>query len=205
MGTFVNTIKSKTNKKTETDNVLVERFVNGDKNAFNQLVSKYEKSVYRIAYRFFYDEEEAMDATQEIFLKVYKSLHKFEKRSSFKTWIYRIASNTCITISEKRKKGKEGLFKTIMNWWSDRNIETPEEEVLAKESSQITQKMVVEKLSQLPAKYRMPVILKDIEGLPLEKICEVLDIPLGTVKSRINRGRRLLQNSLQAYYYGRAS
>jgi RNA polymerase sigma-70 factor (ECF subfamily) len=65
--------------------------------------------------------------------------------------------------------------------------------------------MVVEKLSQLPAKYRMPVILKDIEGLPLEKICEVLDIPLGTVKSRINRGRRLLQNSLQAYYYGRAS
>ncbi|MGM0598235.1 MAG: RNA polymerase sigma factor [Candidatus Rifleibacteriota bacterium] len=205
MGTFLNRTESKDSKKRQTDKELVNRFKNGDKRAFDQLVSSYEKSVYRMAYRFFYDEEEAMDATQEIFLKIYKSLNKFEQRSSLKTWIYRIASNTCITIAEKRKKEKEGLFKTIMNWWSDRNVETPEEELIAKETTEITQKMVVEKLSQLPANYRMPVILKDIEGLPLEKICEILKIPLGTAKSRINRGRRLLQNSLQAYYYGRAS
>lgn len=199
MGTFALKCESKKNNRLELES-LVERFKHGDNKAFDQLVSLFEKEIYRLCYRFFNNEEDAMDATQEIFIKIYKALPTFEGRSSLKTWIYRIASNTCITISERQKREKEGLLQTILNWWSDRSLETPEEEVVDNEIKRLNQKMVAEKLKQLPEIYRMPVILKDIEGLSLEKISEILDIPLGTAKSRINRGRRMLQESLQLYY-----
>jgi len=199
MGTFVLKTESNITEGAELE-ALVERFKRGDKKAFDQLVSQFEKGVYRLCYRFFNNEEDAMDATQEIFIKIYRALPNFEGRSSLKTWIYRIASNTCITISDRRKREKEGLLQTIINWWSDRTVETPEEEVVDNEIRRMNQKMVSEKLEQLPETYRMPVILKDIEGFSLEKICEILDIPLGTAKSRINRGRRMLKESLQLYY-----
>ncbi len=191
--------ESKKNEGAELES-LVERFRHGDNKAFDQLVSRFEKGIYRLCYRFFNNEEDAMDATQEIFIKIYRALPTFEGRSSLKTWIYRIASNTCITLSDRRKREKEGLLQTILNWWSDRTVETPEEEVVDNEIRRMNQKMVAEKLEQLPETYRMPVILKDIEGFSLEKISEILDIPLGTAKSRINRGRRMLQESLQLYY-----
>jgi RNA polymerase sigma-70 factor (ECF subfamily) len=199
MGTFELKTESKKNEGAELES-LVERFRHGDNKAFDQLVSRFEKGIYRLCYRFFNNEEDAMDATQEIFIKIYRALPTFEGRSSLKTWIYRIASNTCITLSDRRKREKEGLLQTILNWWSDRTVETPEEEVVDNEIRRMNQKMVAEKLEQLPETYRMPVILKDIEGFSLEKISEILDIPLGTAKSRINRGRRMLQESLQLYY-----
>ncbi|GAB4282102.1 MAG: RNA polymerase sigma factor RpoE [Candidatus Rifleibacteriota bacterium] len=203
MGTFVNKAQSYNNEETIDDNELIDRIKKGDNKAFDQIVSIYEKGVYRLCYRFFNDENDAMDATQEVFIKVYKALGSFEGRSSLKTWVYRIASNTCITLAEKKKREKEGLLKTLIGWWSDRNSTTPEEEVLDQEHRSLTRELVAKKVEQLPEAYRMPVILKDIEGLPLEKIAEILEVPLGTVKSRINRGRRILQDSLQAFYYGR--
>ena len=199
MGTFSEKAESKLHDRPETE-ILVDRFKNGDKKAFDELVNLYEKGVYRLCYRFFNDENDAMDATQEVFIKIFRALPDFEGRSTFKTWVYRIASNTCITLSEKRKREKDGLLQTIINWWSDRNQETPEEQVIDEETRNLNQKIVSEKLNGLPEAYRMPVILKDIEGLSLEKICEILEIPLGTAKSRINRGRRMLQESLQIYY-----
>lgn len=199
MGTFSENSVSIKNERPE-DEILVERIKRGDKKAFSDLAGKFEKGVYRLCYRFFNNEEDAMDATQEIFIKIFRALPAFEGRSSLKTWVYRIASNTCITLAEKRKREKEGLLQSIVSWWSDRNLDTPEEEVIDNEVRQMNQKMVTEKLEQLPEAYRMPVILKDIEGFSLEKISEILDIPLGTAKSRINRGRRILQESLQLYY-----
>ena len=144
-----------------------------------------------------------MDAAQEVFIKIFRAIGRFEGRSSLKTWIYRIAANTCISLTEKRKREKEGLLQTMMHWWESFTAASPEDEVLDNETRQLNQQAVAEKVARLPETYRMPVILKDIEGLPLEKISEVLEIPVGTVKSRINRGRRILQESLQAYVYGR--
>ncbi len=191
-------------KKTEdAESCLLEDIRRGDQRAFARLVSMHEKSVYRICFRFFDDENEASDAAQEVFLKVFKSIARFEGRSSLKTWIYRIAANTCITIAEKKKREKEGLLQTMIHWWNSLKQDSPEDEILDREVRQLNQQIVSEKVAKLPESYRMPVILKDIEGLPLEKISEVLEIPVGTVKSRINRGRRLLQESLQAYMYGR--
>ena len=182
---------------------LLERIRRGDQKAFSALVAAYEKSVYRMCWRFFMNEEDSLDAVQEVFIKVYRAIGKFEGRSSLKTWIYRITSNTCISIAEKKKREKEGLLQTFMTWWSGESQETPEEEILDREIRNLNQKMVAEKVAALPEAYRMPVILKDMEGMSLEKIAEILDVPIGTVKSRINRGRRILQESLQAYVQGR--
>lgn len=203
MGTFSNNRQSVSSEVVADQDKLVENFRHGEKKAFDQIVAIYEKGVYRLCYRFFNNEEDAMDATQEVFLKVFRSLGKFEGRSSLKTWIYRVASNTCISLSEKRKREKNGLIKIISNWWLDKTVSTPEEDLLDQEKRNVTQKLVSEKVKTLPENYRMPVILKDIEGFSLDKIAEILQIPIGTVKSRINRGRRILQDSLQAYYYGR--
>ena len=186
-----------------SDHDLLERIRRGDQKAFSELVAAYEKTVYRMCWRFFMNEEDSLDAVQEVFLKVYKAIARFEGRSSLKTWIYRITSNTCISIAEKKKREKEGLLQTFMDWWSGRSQETPEEELLDRELRNLNQKMVAEKVASLPEAYRMPVILKDMEGMSLEKISEILEVPIGTVKSRINRGRRILQESLQAYVQGR--
>ncbi|MDD3146798.1 MAG: sigma-70 family RNA polymerase sigma factor [Candidatus Riflebacteria bacterium] len=188
----------------EAESSLLEEIRRGDQRAFARLVTMHERNVYRICFRFFADENEASDAVQEVFLKVFRAIGRFEGRSSLKTWIYRIAANTCITLAEKKKKEKDGLLQTMVQWWNSLKQDSPEEEILDRELRQLNQKVVSEKVARLPESYRMPVILKDIEGLPLEKISEILEIPIGTVKSRINRGRRLLQESLQAYMYGRA-
>ncbi len=194
---------NESNRIEDTDNDLLTEIRRGDQKAFARLVSMHEKNVYRICYRFFADENEASDAAQEVFIKVFRAIGRFEGRSSLKTWIYRIAANTCITIAEKKKREKEGLLESMLHWWSSYTQESPEETAIGREIQHLNQQIVSEKVAKLPESYRMPVILKDIEGLSLEKISEILEIPVGTVKSRINRGRRLLQESLQAYVYGR--
>ena len=117
------------NKQEETKELL-EIIKNGDKNSFDKLVSLHEKDVYRVCHRFFNNEEDALDATQEVFIKVYRYLDKFEERSSFTTWLYRIAANTCLTIAENKKKEKEGLLQTMISWWNSFYQPTPEEIVL---------------------------------------------------------------------------
>jgi len=194
---------SKSNEYIGTqEQLLLERIQNGDKKAFAELVSEYEKPIYRICYRFFGNEEDSLDAVQEVFIKVYRYIGKFEGKSSLKTWIYRIAANTCITAFEKKKKEKEGFFKVFSNWFNSFYQASPEDQVIEQETSLLNVKTVTEKLSDLPEIYRMPVILKDIEGFSMDKIGEVLEIPLGTVKSRINRGRAILHDLLRPYYKG---
>lgn len=195
--------QSKNIENNNSEAEFVDRLKRKEQQAFAQLVSTYEKNVYRLCFRFFSDENDALDATQEVFIKIYKAIGRFEGRSSLKTWIYRIASNTCLTIVDKKKKEKEGLLQSILNWWATPSPETPEEEILDRETKILNQKIVAEKIASLPDAYRMPVIFKDMEGLSLEKISEIMEIPVGTVKSRINRGRRILQENLQAYVYGR--
>lgn len=194
---------SKSNEYVGTqEQLLLERIQNGDKKAFADLVSDYEKPIYRICYRFFGNEEDSLDAVQEVFIKVYRYIGKFEGKSSLKTWIYRIAANTCITAFEKKKKEKEGFFKVFSDWFNSFYQTSPEDQVIERETSLLNVKTVTEKLSDLPEIYRMPVILKDIEGFSMDKISEILEIPLGTVKSRINRGRAILHDLLRPYYKG---
>ncbi len=202
-GTFNLESESKSIENIMNESELLDRIRRGDQRAFSQLVSAYEQVVYRACFRFFSDENEALDATQEVFIKVFKAIGRFEGRSSLKTWIYRITSNTCLSLAEKKKREKEGLLQSILNWWATPAQDSPEEEIIDREVRVLNQKIVAEKIASLPEVYRMPVILKDMEGMALEKISEILEVPIGTVKSRSNRGRRILQENLQAYVYGR--
>lgn len=178
---------------------LVKRAISGRKGDFERLVKIFEGQVYRLAYRFFNNSEDACDAVQEVFLKVYRSLGSFEGRSSFKTWLYRITVNTCISICDSRRRERKSMLGAIIDWFSRKPVENPAALVLENEYQQELRDAVKRKIAALPETYRMPVILKDIEGMSHDQISEILGLEEGTVKSRIHRGRRILQESLQAF------
>ena len=168
-----------------------------DKN-FEQLVFEHEKTVYRICYRFFNNPEDAMDAAQEVFIRVYKNLKSFRGDSSLKTWIYRIAMNTCINLSSRAKKKKAALTKNALLWLSSFRQETPEEILMDKALEEARAKIAAQELSALPARYSAPIILKDLEDMTIEETAEALNLPQGTVKSRLNRGRKMLESAVQS-------
>lgn len=183
------------NEQENLDKLLNE-CKSGNRVSFDILIRLYEKKVYRLCYRFFNNEDDALDATQEVFIKVFNYISKFEGRSNFNTWLYKICSNTCITISDKKKREKAGLLGMITDWFQSFTEKNPEE-ITINSIEQIHNKQIVSDcLSKIPEKYRMPIILKDIEGLSLESISESLDVPVGTVKSRLNRGRTILQEKI---------
>ena len=187
--------------KNIDESSLIKRAQTGDKRAFEQIVGKFERQIYSFCYRFFGNEDDAMDATQEVFLKIYRSIKTFEGKSSLKTWVYRIASNTCITLANHKKKEKEGFLHSILNWWiREESVDTPEELAVNKEKKTMTKEIVTEKLATIQDVYRIPVIKKDLKGMNLEEISQIKEITKGTVKSRINRGRRLLQEKLRHFH-----
>lgn len=176
---------------------LVRRAAAGHRPSFDRLTAGYHQAVYRVAYRFFNDKEDACDATQEVFLKAWRSIGSFEGRSSFKTWILWIAGNTCITLSKARTRQKKSFLESIIDWFSKRPEDDPAEIVIEQEYQTELRQAIERNIAKLPEAYRMPVILRDMEGYSHDQIAEVLDIKEGTVKSRINRGRRLLQEALE--------
>ena len=176
----------------------------GSRRAFDQLTARYHDMVFRLAYRFFANEEDALDVTQEVFLKAYRSIKNFEGRSSFKTWIYRIASNTCLTMAQERQKQKKSFLSLIVDWFTQPGSPDPVKVIVEEEYQRELQSAIQEKIAKIPEVYRLPVILKDVEGKSLDEIGEILDLKEGTVKSRINRGRRLLQEALEPFYRGRS-
>lgn len=166
---------------------LVERVQNGDEAAFEDLVQLYYRQVYNLALRLTDDPEDASDITQETFIKVYHHIRTFRGDAELKTWIYRITVN---------------LSSNLKRWWKRRlrqhlqvqnSIETPERLLLRAEE----QKIVQAALQKIKFEYRVAVILRDIEGLSYEQISETLGISVGTVKSRIARGREELRKLLK--------
>jgi RNA polymerase sigma-70 factor (ECF subfamily) len=170
---------------------LITRFRNGDQSAFEEIVLESQDRIYNLCRRMLGNAHDAEDAAQDVFLKAYQALARFEPGASLSTWLYRIAINTCIDY--KRKPFFESLFKR-----SDEGEEImidmpsgePSPERLA-ESKQMRQSLQ-KSLGKLSQKLRTAIILKEIEGLSYEEIAEVLDISMGTVKSRIARAREEL-------------
>lgn len=175
---------------------LVRRAKRGDIAAFEDLVACYEKKIYNTAYRFFYNREDAFDITQEIFIKIYTSLSRFREGSSFSTWVYRIAVNTCIDFYRKRREHTVPINEEITGL--DQGITgmghiSPEEALEKKELRDEIQRAI----HMLPEEQRMCIILRDVQGFSYVEISEILNCSLGTVKSRINRGRKALKEILR--------
>jgi len=177
---------------------LIRRAKQGDIAAFEELIMEYQKKVYNTAYRFFNNAEDALDVSQEIFIKVYTSLKAFKEGSTFSTWLYRIAVNTCIDYSRKRRKIQDVSLDD-----EDSNVaknmvspQLPPDKIV--ENREIKD-AIAKAIQTLPEDLRICIILRDIQGFTYLEISELLDCSIGTVKSRINRGRRALRKQLQLW------
>ena len=173
---------------------LIARLQKRDEAAFEELIRQYEKKVYTLCFRMCGNSEDAEEAAQDAFLALWRGIDRFRQESSLSTWIYRLATNACIDTLRRRKKQSgsvslddEALFVDAVD-----TSPQPQETVEHRE----TQKLLQEGLSALPEEYRKVLILREIEGLSYTEIAESASIELGTVKSRISRGRSLLRNFL---------
>lgn len=171
----------------------------GDQRAFAEIVGLYKDKIFHLAYRMLNNRHEAEDIVQETFLRVYKSLDRYDENQKFSTWIYRIGTNLCIDRLRKRKPSysldadmndQEGMDGYSMIPSDDR---TPESEMLLSE----TQRIIHQAIETLPAKYKTIMILRYIQDMSLQEISDVLNLPVTTIKTRVHRGREYLRKKLE--------
>lgn len=171
----------------------IQSFQAGDQQAFEELIRPHEKKVYNIALKLVKNEHDAYDLAQEALLKVYKALENFEYKSNFSTWLYRITYNTCLDFLRKEKKNWQVSLDEEKEDGVKLEIEdkspTPEIAFEAK----MTRQMISEAMDELDEVQRAVVVLRDVEGLSYDEIAALTDLNIGTVKSRINRGRTKLK------------
>ena len=188
------------------DLTLVKRVRSGDQRAFKLLVERYQRKVYAVALGMLKDKEEAMDVSQEAFVKVYKYLDHFKGDASFYTWLYRITVNICIDVIRKRQSaGGEAVEfdETMPMDVSEAHIgalgsrlgTNPQKSALRRELAEKIQ----EALATVPEKHRAILLLREIEGMSYEDLSRTLDIPKGTVMSRLFHARAKVQKILSQY------
>jgi RNA polymerase sigma-70 factor, ECF subfamily len=189
---------SKTTKTgtTPTDEELIARFQNGDSYAFDQLVRRYKDPLLNFIFRFIGDLNESEDIVQDTFYRVYKNKHYYKEVAKFSTWIYTIAGNLAKTELRKRKRRK--IFSINKETQSEKEFELPDPERDPEEevNSTLTEKHIYKAIRNLPPKFRQVIILRDVQGFSYEEISSIIKVPLGTVKSRVNRARLRLQEDL---------
>ena len=166
---------------------LIARLQKRDEAAFEELIRQYEKKVYTLCFRMCGNSEDAEEAAQDAFLALWRGIDRFRQESTLSTWIYRLATNACIDTLRRRKKQSGSV-----------SLDDEELFVDAVDTSPQPQETVEHREAQklLPEEYRKVLILREIEGLSYTEIAESASIELGTVKSRISRGRSLLRNFL---------
>ena len=178
---------------------LISELQAGSDSAFDYLVSYYHSSVYNLVYGILSDPADAADVTQEVFLRVFRGIRGFRRGSSLKTWLYRISVRQALNHRRwwwrhhRQQYSMESEEETLGHIYERRNGEgTPFDQCATHEM----QAAVRRALASVPPLFRSAVILRDLEGLSYEEIAEILDVSIGTIKSRILRGRRLLKDIL---------
>ncbi|MDQ0247813.1 RNA polymerase sigma-70 factor (ECF subfamily) [Bacillus fengqiuensis] len=176
----------------------IKQVKKGDQDAFAEVVEYYKDKVYQLCYRMLGNAHEAEDSAQEAFIRAYVNIHTYDSTKKFSTWLYRIATNLCIDRIRKKKpdyyldaeiSGTDGL-----NMYSQipADQKLPEDELEKLE----LQEHIQQEILKLPDKYRSVIVLKYVDELSLKEISDILDLPVGTVKTRIHRGREALRNKL---------
>ena len=176
----------------ETDEELVRRFQGGSADAFEVLVERHERRIFNLCLRILGDLDEAADASQDAFLSALRKLHTFRGEAAFTTWLHRVAVNACY--DELRRKRRRPLLHVVTEGEEDRPQPTP----IAEDPAPAVELSVdvARALRTVPEEFRVALVLADVEDLPYDRISEVLGIPVGTVKSRVFRGRAALGRAL---------
>jgi RNA polymerase sigma-70 factor (ECF subfamily) len=184
----------------EVDQQLVERAQRGDKQAFELLVSKYQRKLARLLSRFIRDATEVEDVTQEAFIKAYRALPTFRGDSAFYTWLYRIGINTAknyLVAMGRRAPTTTEIDSEEAEGFEDgdqlRDLNTPENEMMSRQVAET----VNQTLDTLPEELRSAITLREIEGLSYEDIANIMNCPIGTVRSRIFRAREAIAAKLR--------
>jgi len=181
------------------DQKLVVRVQKGDKTAFDLLVRKYQHKVAKLVSRYVRDRREVEDVTQEAMIKAYRAIGGFRGESAFYTWLYRIAVNTAKNYLESQGRRPPGSdveiegAELIESGEGLRDQATPERQMLTKEIATTVHRV----LEHLPPDLRTAITLREIEGMSYEEIAEVMDCPIGTVRSRIFRAREAIDQELR--------
>ena len=176
----------------KNDDVLITLFQSGEEEVFRILVERYTQRVRNLVYSIFNEASLVDDIAQEVFIRAYEALPRFRFESSFYTWLYRITVNKSRDELRKRRTRKFFSLHSMLDASSDElqsKIRVFPEDGSAKE-------IVSKGLQQLPEKFRIPIILKDIDGLSYEEMAEIMQCEVGTVKSRLSRGRAMLRKIL---------
>ncbi|MCB0211471.1 MAG: sigma-70 family RNA polymerase sigma factor [Anaerolineae bacterium] len=179
------------------ETTAIQKAQQGDLAAFNQLVMAYQGTAYNVAYRVMGNGEAAADACQDAFLKAYKSIQQYQG-GSFKSWVLRIVTNTCYDMLRYKKRRPSDSLEDMTDNPEEHSThlvsdnEAPEDSVLRGELSDLLQVGI----NSLPEDQRIVLVLSDVQGMAYQEIAEIIDQPLGTVKSRLSRGRRRLRDFL---------
>lgn len=184
----------------DIEKLLIKKSKSGDVEAFEQLIFDYQKKAYNIALRIMGNQEDAKDMCQEAFIRIFKSIEGFKEQSSFSTWMYRIVTNVCLDeIRKKKKNDTVSLDNTFETQNGEVHFETASDEDTPEEAFIRTEKrrIILKEINSLSEEYKTAIVLRDIQGFSYEEIANILCCSIGTVKSRINRGRNILKNRLK--------
>ncbi|NGP88905.1 sigma-70 family RNA polymerase sigma factor [Aliifodinibius halophilus] len=184
-----------------SDEDLMEKFQSGYEEAFNLLVNRYQDRLHNFLYRYTHNHQDCEDLVQETFFRVFRSRHSYERIAKFSTWMYTIAINLAKSLYKKKKRMTKVTIHKDPDDSEDRPMKLEDSKILADDA--LHEKMCINELEdalmELNENFREVVVLRDIQQLSYEEISEIADLPMGTVKSRINRGRAQLQELLENY------
>ena len=196
-------IRSSMPEEKLSDHALIEATKSGDEAAFAEIMDRYRNPITNYLYRFLNDYEEAVDLAQETFVRVYFAIDRYHTQFAFSTYIYRIATNLAISEIRRRKRRRllslTGLFQSEADEaveFQPPDLKPLADKVMVDEERDQT---IARAIAALPEKYRVPIILRDIEGRSYDEVADIMGLGLGTTKSRISRARALLKEKLQHY------
>ena len=174
---------------------MIERASRGDAAAFNRLMEQHERRMYAVALRMCGNREDAQDCLQEAMLRVYRAIGGFKGQSSFSIWVYRITMNTCLDELRRKKNRQSTSLDSLldMGWSPSDDTNAPEKQAIRSELRRNLNRAIQE----LPEEMRSAVVLRDIQGFSYEEIAHMLEINVGTIKSRISRGREKLREKMK--------